>query len=140
MMNEVTAPWVSFRPGLLDGDGRVVGSRCPSCGAHFFPPRQVCSRCLTEDLEVVALSGSGVVYTYTVVHQAAPGFDVPYALGYVDLPEGVRLLGQIAGISPEALRIGMPVSLRVEPFGQDEEGRQILGYRFRPVEGGSDDD
>jgi len=124
--------WVPFRPGVLDEEGRVVGSRCPSCEAHFFPARQVCSRCLAEDLEQVALSTRGTLYTYTVLHQAAPGFEVPFVLGYVDLPEGVRILGQVAGLEPHAVRIGMELDLHVEPFGEDEERRTIMGYRFRP--------
>jgi uncharacterized OB-fold protein len=90
----------------------------------------VCSRCLTEELETVPLSSHGTVYTYTVVHQAAPGFEVPYALGYVDLPEGVRVLGQIVGVEPEAVRIGMEVELSLEQFGENDEGRGLVGYRF----------
>jgi len=131
-------PWIAFRPGVLDEEARVVGSMCPSCGARYFPLRQVCSRCLTPDLETVPLSDVGTLYTYTVVRQAAPGFEVPYVLGYLDLPEGVRLLGQVAGIEPEAVRLGMRLYLNVEPFGEDESGRAILGFRFRP-EGRNDD-
>ena len=128
---------VPLRPGLLevgpDGTGHLLGSRCPSCGAFFFPQRHVCSRCLTEELEATPLSARGTVYTCTVIHQAAPGFEVPYALGYVDLPEGVRVLGQIAGVEPDAVRIGMEVELSLEPFGEDDQGRELIGYRFRPA-------
>jgi uncharacterized OB-fold protein len=130
---------VSFRPGLLElgagGGGHLVGSRCGACDACFFPPRQVCSRCLAESLEPAALSTRGTVHTYTVVHQAAPEFEVPYALGYVDLPEGVRVLGQITGVAPEAVCIGMEVELSLEPFGENDEGQEVIGYRFRPAAG-----
>jgi uncharacterized OB-fold protein len=84
---------------------------CPSCGATFYPPRRVCARCLAE-LEPAELSTKGVVYTYTVVHQAGPGFETPYTLVYVDLPEGVRVLGRLAG-EP---RIGMVVELAADVF------------------------
>jgi uncharacterized OB-fold protein len=93
----------------------------------------VCSRCLSEELEAAPLSSRGTVYTYTVIHQAAPGFEVPCALAYVDLPEGVRVLGQIAGVEPEAVRIGMEVELSLEPFGEDDEGQELIGYRFHPA-------
>lgn len=89
----------------------VTGSRCTSCGATFYPPRGICSRCLSE-LEPAELSTRGVVYTYTVVHQAAPGFETPYTLVYVDLPEGVRVLGRLAG-EP---RIGLEVELAPDGF------------------------
>ena len=131
-MKEAEPSWVPLRPGVIDEQGHLLGSRCPSCDAHFFPARQVCSRCLTEDLEKVALSTRGTLYTYTVLHQAAPGFEVPLVLAYVDLPEGVRILGQVAGLEPTEARIGMELDLHVEPFGKDDEGRTVMGYRFRP--------
>lgn len=130
--------WVPFRPGLLEvagGKGHLLASRCPACGARYFPRRQVCARCFGDKLEPVPLSTRGTLYTFTVVRQSTPAFQVPYVLGYVDLPEGVRVLGQIAGCAPEEVRIGMPLALRVERVGQDQEGRPILGYLFRPEEG-----
>ena len=139
----VTSAVVPFRPGVLEldqaGRGHLIGSRCPSCGAHFFPARDVCPGCLTEDLKPVPLSGQGTLYTYTVVRQSAPEFRVPYLLGYVDLPEGVRVLGVLLGLPEDQARIGMTLSLVTRPVGTDEEGREVIGYGFRPpAEGGHD--
>lgn len=116
-----------------DGGGRLVGSRCPGCGAHYFPQRRTCARCFGEDLERVALSGTGTVYTYTVVHQSTPEFPVPYVLAYVDLAEGVRVPAQLSGCEPEDVRIGMTATLVVEPFGVADDGQPRFGYRFRPT-------
>jgi uncharacterized OB-fold protein len=85
-------------------------------------------------MDRVPLSVTGTLYTYTVVRQSTPAFEVPYVLGYVDLPEGVRVMAQIAGCEPEEVQIGMPVVLSLEPFGDDEDGRQVIAYRFRPAE------
>ncbi len=129
---------VSFRPGELevrpDGTGNLLGSRCRACGAHFFPVREACAGCLSQDLETVAFSTEGILYTYTVVRQSIPAFEVPYILGYVDFPEGVRIMGQIAGIEPGDITIGMPMVLSIEPFGTDDDGNPLTGYRFRPRE------
>jgi uncharacterized protein len=86
-------------PGVLE-DGHLLGSRCPDCGAHYFPQRRACARCLGDELQRVALSTRGVVYTSTVVHQSKLEFPVPYVLAYVDLPEGVRVPGQVTGCDP----------------------------------------
>lgn len=133
-----TAVGLSFRPGELevhpDGTGNLIGSRCRSCGAHFFPVREACSRCLSDDLETVPLSTRGRLYTYSVVHQSTPAFEVPYVLGYVDFPEGVRIMGQITGCESEDIHIGMPLVLSLEPWGEDDEGNPLIGYRFRPAE------
>jgi uncharacterized OB-fold protein len=132
---------VSFRPGELEvdssGAGHLLGSRCASCGAHFFPVRQACAGCLDTDLEAVRLSTTGTLYTFSIVRQSTPEFEVPYALGYVDFSEGVRIMGQISGCDLEDIWIGMQLSLSVEPFGEDEDGNQLSGYRFRPTEAGS---
>ena len=141
---EQRATPVSFRPGELelaeDGTGHLVGGRCENCNAHYFPARQTCARCLSRDVSRVPLSETGTLYTFTVVRQSIPMFEVPYVLGYVDLPEGVRLMGQISGIDPEDVRIGMTVTLSIEPFGEDEDGNELTGYRFRPVDQEAADD
>ncbi len=130
---------MSFRPGELevrpDGSGQLLGSRCHSCGAHFFPVREVCSGCLSDDMETVGLSEQGTLYTFSVVRQSTPAFEVPYSLGYVDFPEGVRIMGQISGCRPDEISIGMPMVLSLEPFGEDENGNPLTGYRFRPGQG-----
>jgi hypothetical protein len=83
----------------------------------------------------VDLSGRGTVYTYTVVRQSTPEFRTPYVLVYVDLPEGVRVLGQLVGCPEEAVRVGMPVEVVFEEVATDPQGRSVVGWRFRPVEG-----
>lgn len=129
----------SFRPVefevTADGQGFLVGSRCGNCGAHFFPVREACAGCLHGDLETVRFSTTATLYTFSVVRQSTPQFEVPYALGYVDLPEGVRVLSQLTGRDPEDYELGMEMELVVEPFGTDEEGNEMAGYRFRPKEG-----
>jgi hypothetical protein len=86
-------------------------------------------------MDTVGFSTEGTLYTYSVVRQSTPAFEVPYALGYVDFPEGVRIMGQISGCDLEDIHIGMPVVLVLEPFGEDDEGTPLTGFRFQPVEG-----
>jgi uncharacterized protein len=130
-------PGVPLRPGLFEVDAggqlRLLATRCAVCGAHFFPRRRICARCLSSTVGTVHLSTRGTLYTYTTVHQSTPEFTTPYVLAYADLPEGVRLLAQLAA-PPGDVRIGMPVELRVEPVGVTADGRPVLGYRFHPAE------
>lgn len=129
----------SFRPiefeVTAEGEGFLLGSKCGNCGAHFFPVRQACAGCLHDDLETVRFSPHGTLYTYSVIRQSTPDFETPYALGYVDLPEGVRVMSQLTGLEPEDYELGMEMELVVEPFGSDEDGNEMSGYRFRPKEG-----
>jgi benzoylsuccinyl-CoA thiolase BbsA subunit len=125
---------VTLRPGLFEADAagtlQLVGACCRACGAHFFPRRLVCARCLSSEMTTVALNTRGTLYTYTTVYQSTPEFPTPYLLAYVDLPEGVRLLAHLVGMRPEEVRIDMPLELRVEPVGTEAGGRPVLGYRL----------
>ncbi|MBX3023438.1 Zn-ribbon domain-containing OB-fold protein [bacterium] len=95
----------------------LVIQRCAACGALRHYPRALCPTCLSDAVEWVRCSGRGTVYTFTVTHQnQAPGFRdaLPYVLAYVELEEGVRLLANIVGCAPEAVRIGMAVQVAFE--------------------------
>lgn len=103
-------------------EGRLVASRCSSCGALAFPPRADCGACRSDRFVFEAISGRGVVYTHTRIDAAPAGFEdvAPYTIVVVDLEEGGRLLGWLGASIPAAeLAIGMPVQvvprLRTEP-------------------------
>ena len=60
-------------------------------------------------------------------------------LGYVDMPEGVRLLSMITGCkaSYNALDLGQEMGLVFEPIRTDEAGNQVMAFKFKPImEGG----
>jgi hypothetical protein len=86
--------------------------RCRDCGTVRFPPRALCPKDLSDDTEWMRASGNGTVYTFTVTHQNhAPGFreELPYVLAVVELDEGPRLMTNVVGCAPDAVRIGMRV-------------------------------
>jgi len=112
---------------------RLFGSRCNPCGQLSFPPRKVCSNCFSEEREIIPLSTDGKLYSYTIVEYPAPGLLGPYAIGYVDLPEGVRVFSILAGWDRKSLRVGMDVELTLGKFKDDKEGNEIVTYQFRPV-------
>ena len=123
-----------FRNGLLRLDPpRLLASRCTTCGATAFPARAFCAACRAVDgLVEVELTSRGRVYTFTVVRQAPPGVEVPYVLAQIDLPaDDVRLMATVVGAAPEDVVIDMPVTLDLVPFGVDQDGVRLLGYRFR---------
>lgn len=69
---------------------RLVGTRCMACGTAMIGSRVVCSTCVSEDVERIALPDTGNLYTFTRVHV---GTDSVRPIGYVDLDGvGVRTL------------------------------------------------
>lgn len=114
------------------GEPRLCGGRCAACGALSFPRAEVCTECLSTDVETVALPGEGRLYSYSVVHQAPKGWDVPYVLGYVDLPDGLRVLAHIDA-PPAAVAIDQKVRLSLGVVGADAEGAPLSTYTFVPA-------
>ena len=115
---------------------RLLGSRCPQCGEHFFPRRVVCARCLAEGCVDVFLGPRGRIYTWTYVHvplfAQTDGNAGSYGVAQVDLPEGPRVQGVLLG-ERDDFRIGMEVELDLETLGEDEEGNELVIFRFRPT-------
>lgn len=112
----------------------LYGSRCPACGTTHFPPKDGCPDCFAERAERVPLSRRGTVHAFTVVHAAMPGFEAPYALVQVDLPEGLRIVGQLVGVDDMSrVRSGMDVVLDTGPVRKEESGDDVIGYRWVPT-------
>ena len=58
---------------------------------------------------------------------------VPYAIGFVELPEGVRVETLFTDCNFYDLEIGMEVELVLRDFYQYEGGNDLVTYMFRPV-------
>jgi uncharacterized OB-fold protein len=118
----------------LDSKGtpRLIGGRCGNCQALSFPRAAVCVSCFSEDIEKVQLAEQGTLYSYSIVHQAPKGWAVPYALGYVDLPDNVRVLAHLDAPA-EKIAINMPMRLSVGVVGADASGAPLLSYTFTIV-------
>jgi uncharacterized OB-fold protein len=127
----------------------LLGGRCTTCGTVAFPAPGSGSgscpdpACAGDDLEQVALSRRGTVWSYTdaryqppppyVPPQAAGEDHQPFALAAVELPEGIVVLGQVAdGYGTADLRVGSEVELVVEPLYTDETGERLV-WRWKPV-------
>lgn len=91
---------------------RLLIQRCGGCGTLRFPWLPGCNACGSAEWDTVAASGEGTVYSYVVMHHPPfPAFDPPYAVGLVELAEGVRIVSNIVGVPYDKVRIGMPVRL-----------------------------
>ena len=102
--------------------GKVMGSRCKSCGLMFFPPRADCYQCLSGDMEWFEVSGTGKLVTYSKLEYAPVGFgdDLPYAIALLDYGD-YKVFGRIAGDLPEEeIKVGMEMKTVVNhlPTGQ----------------------
>ncbi len=101
-------------------DGVLGYQHCDDCGAIVFYPRQHCTSCLGSNLTWQAASGEGTIYTFSIVRQSYHPFfrtQVPYAVAWIDLVEGPRILSNITGVAdPGTLQIGQRVRVVWETY------------------------
>jgi len=126
-----------------DGEPRLLGTRCTTCGSYFFP-RQIGAcrnpRCDGTELAEVPLSNRGTVWSYTTNHYAPPAPFVaaepfaPYSVAAVELAdEKLVVLGQVdAGTDPADLRVGAEVELTVGTLYEDADHEYVV-WTWSPV-------
>jgi uncharacterized OB-fold protein len=110
--NAETLPWWEAAR-----EHRLVAQRCSACGALRHPPGPVCPACSSTESDWQELSGRGVVYTYTVVHQQFVPADVPYIVIAVELDEGVRMVSNLVDAATNEVAIGQRVAVTWEDMG-----------------------
>jgi uncharacterized OB-fold protein len=113
----------------------LMGNRCKKCSQVSFPPREICSRCYSEAFDRIRLSTKGKLYSFTLIGYPPPGLTAPYAIGYVDLPEGIRIFSILSDWDRVGLKIGMELELIFGRFKEDKDGNEIFTYKFRPSSG-----
>ena len=104
-----------FWRGGAQGELRFL--RCSACQTWVHPPAPLCPDCHSRELAPAAVSGRATLHTYTInQHPWIPGFDPPYAVAIVDLPEqpGLRLTTNIVNCELDAIEIGMPLRVTFE--------------------------
>ena len=98
-------------------ENRLLGLKCRQCTTITVPPRMVCRKCSSPELDIVGLSGQGTIETFTTAFVAAEGREdeVPYTIVMVALDEGPWLVGNLIGIDPE--KVGMEIMGRRVKLG-----------------------
>jgi uncharacterized OB-fold protein len=122
---------IDSRPFWTGGAaGKLLIFRCAQCAYYVHPPVPFCPRCESRRVAPEPVSGRGTVFSFTINHKAwVPGLAVPYVLALVRLAEqdDVRLVTNIVGCAPEAVRFGIAVEVVFEAV------EELWVPLFRPV-------
>jgi len=102
----------------------------------MVPPRAICPKCRSSRVEWVQLGTQGKLVTYTVVHVSPPQFKhmTPYAVGIVEMEEGVKLPSIIRTSRLESLKIGMELEVDFSPKSQETSWPHWPRYFFKETE------
>ena len=141
-MSEETTTVRPFSAAAFDqyiAEHKLMATRCTKCGGICIPPRAICPKCQSEELEWVETSGRGRLAAFTVIYSGPTfmveqGFDRknPYISGIVELEEGTRMSARIIGIDPAKpteIKIGTPLSVDFVEFGEGEAKKTYLAFK-----------
>jgi uncharacterized OB-fold protein len=129
------AEGVPFWEGTFEKDsrgGRLLGNRCNTCGKIYFPKAQFCFDCFNKEMKEIPLSPLGKLYSYTIGRMASTHFLPPYAVGLIDLPEGVRVFAPLKMKENTPFKVGMDVEVVIEELWREED-KKVIGYKFKPL-------
>ena len=127
--------WPSDEPSL-------IGSRCGACAIVTFPSQDSCPRCGSTEMAEHLLARRGRLWAWTTQDFPPPSPPYagptgaafrPFAVGYVELGDEVRVETRLTESDPERLRTGMEMELVVVPFRTDDEGNDVVTFAFQPA-------
>jgi uncharacterized OB-fold protein len=115
--------------------GKLMAGKCMRCGKIHLPPRPLCDNCFSQEFTWVEVSGKGKLLTYTVIHIAPPQFQAlaPYAVGILQLENGLRIPGLISGVTQEQLKVGMELTIDFGTCDTAQSWPQWSRYCFKPT-------
>ncbi len=131
MQTDINPEFVGYFEGLRSG--KISFPFCKACGRSHWYPMPLCPHCLSDRITWRPVSGTGKVWSWTVVRHA---FDkrftdkLPYVVALITFEEapGIRLVANLEGATDSDLRIGLSVEL-VPPTSNASTPPTV----FRPV-------
>ena len=145
-MGDIKKKQVPIRDGLFTLPPKapqLLGGRCKACGVVTFPMFTSCRNpdCDSDEgMEEIVLGNRGKLDTFTVmVYQPPPPWKGPQSLlplgqAFIEMPGGLRIASVLTTADPQKLKVGMEMELVIENLYTDEEGNEVMTYKFRPVE------
>lgn len=106
-------------------DNRLILKVCNSCNESHYYPRTICPHCGSDSTVWVESKGLGEIYSYTVMRR---GVEVPFAMAYVQLNEGVSLLTHLTNCDFDSIKVGQKVRV---VFQETQDGQKT--HLFEPL-------
>ena len=130
----------------LRDNQRIMANKCPQCGRHQLPPREVCAVCRVEATEWEELGPEGVIHEFDVVYYASPDpltgetRRTPYVACWVHL-DGTQghapLWHLLDAPDPEKVRCGLRVRV---VYADERKGAMTDIKHFEIIEDTAGDD
>lgn len=134
---------VAFKKGMLTEpisrleDVRLKGVKCNACGAMALGNRKYCINCTSDDVADHTFSQYGEVVMHTIIrHSPPPPYPKetfkPFPTAWVKLEEGLYILSELTDVELNGVQTGMKVEMFAQKGWEDENGNDVIIYKFRP--------
>ena len=117
---------------------KLMGSKCKKCGAVDVPPRKLCIKCNSTDVDWIEMSGNGQIAAFSCISvgttfMVEKGYSMkkPYCFSVIKLDEGPMVSGQLLGVDeskPDTIKIETPVKVKFIETDLKGETRVDLGF------------
>jgi uncharacterized OB-fold protein len=112
---------------------KLGAAKCPKCGFVNMPPRSVCPKCFSKIEELVDISGTGTLVSFTMVQydSAVQAVKPPYAIGIIKMDGADTSMVHFLGdVDFKSLKAGM----KLEPVFNEKRNANILDIKyFKPT-------
>lgn len=120
-------------------EGKLMGSKCKKCGAAYLPPRPLCIKCQSNEMEWFQFKGRGKLVAFTAISvgptiMVSEGFDRlnPYCSGIVELEEGPKISARILGVDarkPDSIKVGTPMTVEFQESCEGDVRKTHLAFK-----------
>ena len=121
------------------GEKKLMGSRCVKCGALYLPPRPLCTKCQSTQMEWVEMKGKGKLAAFTAISvgpsfMCQQGYDRnnPYLTGIVQLEEGPKISARLLNVdakNPETVKVSIPMTVEFVESGAGPTKKTSLAFK-----------
>ncbi|MBE5968677.1 MAG: hypothetical protein E7242_00420 [Lachnospiraceae bacterium] len=108
--------------------GKMMGRKCPECGAVEFPPVYACNTCGCLHTEWYEISGKAKMHSIVLpgALSSKPEYKAmgKYAYGEIELEEGTKFNGVVLGITKknrDDLAAQLPIDVHAKIIDKNDE-------------------
>lgn len=108
--------------------GKMMGRKCPECGAVEFPPVYACNTCGCLHTEWYEISGKAKMHSIVLpgALSSKPEYKAmgKYAYGEIELEEGTKFNGVVIGITKknrDDLAAQLPIDVHAKIIDKNDE-------------------
>lgn len=112
-------------------DGTLLLRRCVHCGQVSAPAVTQCPHCDSTELDWAPAAGTGTLISWAIPRDRAGA--VLAIAGLVEMAEGPWLRARIIDAEPDRLTAGLPLTLRWQRSGDDDQPGEIIPI-FTPAQ------